>query len=224
MNPELIVMLTHHDRTVTDALEVFENARGAKAVHWGFKEVGIPLEEMKELTGKMKAAGKKTYLEIVAYTEEECLAGARMGVECQIGTVMGTLYFPSIARLLKENGIRYMPFVGQLEGRPTVLKGTIDETIAQGLFVKSQDGVDGIDLLGYRFDGDAVTLNKRFVEAMGDFPVCIAGSINDYSRLDEVKACRPDSFTIGGAFFEEQFGRGKTFGEQIDIVIDYLNR
>jgi hypothetical protein len=224
MNPKLVVMLTHHDRTVANALEVFESAKNAKAVHWGFKEVGIPLVEMKELVRRMKAAGKETYLEIVAYTEEECLAGAQMGVEIEIGTVMGTLYFPSISRLLKEHGVCYMPFVGQLEGRPTVLKGTIEEIVKHGRFIKKQDWVHGIDLLGYRFVGDAPALNRRFVKAMGSLPVCIAGSINDFARLDEVIACKADSFTIGGAFFEEKFGKGKTFGEQIDIVVDYVNR
>ena len=42
--PELIVMLTHNDRTVADAIDVFEAAKNSKAKYWGFKEVGIPEE------------------------------------------------------------------------------------------------------------------------------------------------------------------------------------
>ena len=45
-------------------------------------------------------------------------------------------------------------------------------------------GVYGFDLLGYRYTGDAVSLNEEFVRAI-DAPVCIAGSINDYQRLNE---------------------------------------
>ena len=55
--PELIVMLTHNDRTVADAIDVFEAAKNSKAKYWGFKEVGIPEEEMKDLVARMKAAG-----------------------------------------------------------------------------------------------------------------------------------------------------------------------
>ena len=32
------------------------------------------------------------------------------------------------------------------------------------------------------------------------------------------------AFTIGGAFFENKFGEGLSFGEQIDVVVDYMNR
>ena len=53
MNPKLIVMLTHHDRTVKNAVEIFESCKDTKAEYWGFKEVGIPLDEMKRLCAMM---------------------------------------------------------------------------------------------------------------------------------------------------------------------------
>ena len=77
MKPELIVMLTHNDRTVENAIEIYRECRNSKAKFWGFKEVGLPIGKMKELCAMMKADGKTTFLEIVAYTEEECLAGAQ---------------------------------------------------------------------------------------------------------------------------------------------------
>ena len=57
--PELIVMLTHNDRTVPDAIEVFEAAKSSKAKFWGFKEVGIPEEEMKDLVARCKGTRKR---------------------------------------------------------------------------------------------------------------------------------------------------------------------
>ena len=70
--PELIVMLTWHDKTVESAIEVFESARDAPAKFWGFKEVGLPEDsQMKILVQKMKDAGKKTFLEVVAYTRKK---------------------------------------------------------------------------------------------------------------------------------------------------------
>jgi len=68
MNSELIVMLTNNDRTVSDAVQVFEESKHAPANLWGFKEEGLPLEEMKELLQLMKKAGKTTFLEVVDYT------------------------------------------------------------------------------------------------------------------------------------------------------------
>ena len=47
--PELIVMLTKNDMTVANAVQVFEEAKDAPAKFWGFKEVGIPKDEMKHL-------------------------------------------------------------------------------------------------------------------------------------------------------------------------------
>ena len=116
--PKLIVMLTHNDRTVPNAAEIFEACRDAPAVNWGFKEVGLPLEEMKALFRHMKQCGKRTFLEVVAYTEAECLEGAKMAAACGVDVLMGTLFFDSINDYCKAHGLKYMPFVGKITGRP----------------------------------------------------------------------------------------------------------
>lgn len=221
--PELIVMLTHHDRTVTNAIEVFEGAKNSKAKYWGFKEVGIPEDQMIELVKRMKAAGKTTFLEVVDYTEEGCAEGARIAARCGFDVLMGTLYFDSVKKIADEAGIKYMPFVGELSGRPSVLNGTIQGMIDEANNLVDTKGIKGFDLLGYRYTGDAVKLNAEFVKNVrGD--VCLAGSVASFQRLDEVKATGAWAFTIGGAFFENKFGKGLSFGEQIDVVVDYMNK
>ena len=217
--PILVVMLTYNDMTVENAYEIFDQCKDSKAEYWGFKEEPLPLDEMKRLYAYMKECGKKTSLEVVAYTEKECIEGAKMAVECGCDMLMGTIYFDSVNKICKDNGLEYMPFVGEVTERPSVLGGTIDGMIAEA---KSylEKGVSGIDLLGYRFTGDAVKLNKRFVQEI-DAPVCIAGSVNSYQRLDEILDADPWSFTIGSAFFENKFEG--TFKEQIDKVCDYIN-
>ena len=60
--PALIVMLTHNDRTVPNAREVFEECRDSKAQYFGFKEEPLPLTEMKELFSRIRECGKKTVL------------------------------------------------------------------------------------------------------------------------------------------------------------------
>ena len=77
--PELIVMLTHNDVTVPDAAAVFARCQHTHARYWGFKEEGLPFAEMQALFAQMKACGKTTCLEVIAYTEPECLHGAEMG-------------------------------------------------------------------------------------------------------------------------------------------------
>ena len=221
--PELVVMLTHNDQTVPNAIEVFEAAKDSKAKFWGFKEIGLPEEKMKILVDKMKAAGKTTFLEVVDYTEEGCVEGAKIGARCGFDILMGTLYFDSVKKVAEEAGMKYMPFVGELSGRPSILGGTIEGMIEEANDLVDNKGIKGFDLLGYRFTGDAVKLNEEFVKQVRA-DVCLAGSVSSFQRLDEVKATGAWAFTIGGAFFENKFGEGLSFGEQIDVVVDYMNK
>ena len=216
--PELIVMLTHNDLTVTDACEIFDQCKKSKAKFWGFKEEPLPLEQMQKLFAYMKDCGKTTFLEVVSYSENECLEGARKAVACNCDFLMGTTFFDSVNDFCRENHLNYLPFVGKITGRPSVLEGTPEEMINEANAYIAK-GVYGIDLLGYRYTGDAALLNREFVKNM-EVPVCIAGSVNSYERLQEIKAVSPWAFTIGGAFFENKFGG--TMKEQIDKVCNFM--
>lgn len=218
-NTNLIVMLTHRDRTVPNAPEIFARCRNTPAEYWGFKEEGLPLPAMQALFAQMKACGKKTALEVVAYTEAEGLHGAQMAADCGCDLLMGTMYSDAILAFCQAHGLRYMPFVGIVTGRPSVLEGTPEQMIRQaqeGL----RKGVFGFDLLGYRYTGDKTDLIRRFVAAV-DAPVCVAGSVDSFQRLDEIKAIAPWAFTIGSAFFEEKFG--PDFAGQIETVCRYMD-
>lgn len=216
--PLLIVMLTYDDKTVPDAEQLFEKCRDNSAVYFGFKELGLPHARMKELFAKMKKCGKKTVLEVVAYTEPECIEGAKLAADCGVDMLMGTMYFDSVMDICHENGIKYLPFVGDVVGRPSVLNGSIEGMINEAKALERK-GVDGFDLLGYRFTGDAAELNLRFVEAV-ELPVVIAGSIDSYERIDEVIKTNAWGFTIGSAFFNKIFG--DDFEKQIESVCGYL--
>ena len=216
--PELIVMLTHNDLTVTDACEIFDQCKKSKAKFWGFKEEPLPLEQMQKLFAYMKDCGKTTFLEVVSYSENECLEGARKAVACNCDFLMGTTFFDSVNDFCRENHLNYLPFVGKITGRPSVLEGTLEEMINEASAYIAK-GVYGIDLLGYRYTGDAALLNREFVKNM-EVPVCIAGSVNSYERLQEIKDVSPWAFTIGGAFFENKFDG--TMKEQIDKVCNFM--
>ena len=155
---------------------------------------------------------------IIAYTEPECLHGAEMDAACGRDILMGTVYSDAVHAYCRAHGLRYMPFVGQISGRPSILHGTPAGMIceAEGYLAK---GVDGIDLLGYRYTGDAAALNRAFIAAV-HAPICLAGSVNSFARLDEIKAAGAAYFTIGSAFFAHAFGGD--IADQINTVCDYM--
>ena len=218
--PELIVMLTYNDYTVENAYEVFESCKYSDVKYWGMKEKGIELEQMKQLFSTFKKYGKTGVLEVVAYTEQEGLHGAEIAAECNCDILLGTKFYDSINRFCKENNIKYMPFVGGVSGRPSVLSGNTEEIVMQASeYIKK--GIYGIDLLSYRYNGDSVFLSEELVKRT-DSHVCIAGSINSYERLDQIIDISPDYFTIGGAFFEHRFGQG--ICNQINEVYSYVHK
>ena len=220
LKPELIVMLTHHDQTVPDALELFERTKDYPITHWGFKDVGIKPEAMKSVVQAMKDASKTTFLEVVSLSEGEGLTGARLAVDLGFDILMGTVYFPSISEYLKDKPVRYYPFPGRVHSHPSILDGTIDEIVAHACELEA-NGVHGLDLLTYRYNGEASHLLKRVVQAT-KIPIVSAGSIATFDRINEVWDSGAWGFTIGSAFFDRQFVPDGSFEENVLAVCNWL--
>ena len=221
MRPEIIIMLTHHDVTVKNAAEIFEQCKDIEEVKfWGFKNVGLPKDEMKALAGAMKAAGKTTFLEVVTYDEASCLDGAQTAIDCGFDYLMGTIYYDSVAKLLKDNGMEYLPFVGKVSGSPSILEGTNEEIIrnAKDLMAK---GITGFDILAYRHVIDGEKLAREFCVAV-DAKICIAGSISSYERIDTMFDIGPWTFTMGSALFDKNFIPSGSFYENLEAVANYM--
>ena len=220
LKPKLIVMLTHHDQTVSNALELFEHTKEYPITHWGFKDVGLPPDEMQAVVTAMKAAGKSTFLEVVSLSEAEGLQGARLAVELGFDILMGTVFYPSIGEYLKDKPIQYYPFPGHVHSHPSILDGSIEKIVAHACELEAY-GVHGLDLLTYRYDGEASHLLKQVVEAT-KVPVVSAGSIASFERINEVWDAGAWGFTIGSAFFEKQFVPLGSFEENVLAVCTWL--
>jgi hypothetical protein len=220
MKPELVVMLTHMDKTVSNALELFQQTVDAPVRYWGFKDVGLPPAQMKKVVHSMKEAGKTTCLEVVSLSEEEGLSAAKIAVDAGFDILMGTVYFESIGDFLKDKPIHYYPFPGHISGHPSILDGTIDEIVEHACFLESR-GAKGLDLLAYRYTGDARALLKAVVNAV-KIPVCSAGSVATFQRIAEVWEAGAWGYTIGGAFFEHKFVIDGNFTENVMAVCNWM--
>ena len=220
LKPELIVMLTHDDQTVPDALELFERTKDYPITHWGFKDVGLPPKAMQTVVTAMKEAGKVTFLEVVSLSEEEGLRGARLAVDLGFDILMGTVFYPSIGDYLKDKSVRYYPFPGHVHSHPSILDGTIDDIVAHARELEA-NGAHGLDLLTYRYDGEAAGLLKQVVEAT-NVPIVSAGSIASFERINEVWDSGAWGFTIGSAFFDKKFMPNGSFAENVGAVCNWL--
>ncbi len=163
--PEMVVMLTHRDRTVANAIDVFESCKELGVSSWGFKDVGLALPAMRDLATAIRDTGASVYLEIVSLTTAEMLAGIEAAAACACGTVMGSTYSKEAREAAGAHGLRYMPFIGVVHSHPSILEGSIEEIAADASHVSAL-GVDGIDLLTYRhIEDDPARLLGAVVDA-----------------------------------------------------------
>ena len=221
MKPEFILMLTYNDTTVKDALNIFRECKEAPVKHWGFKDVGLPPDQIKALVSEMKAAGKTTYPEVVSLSEEDGLRGVEIAVDSGFDVLMGTVFFDSILEYLKGKPIKYYPFPGHIYSHPSILDGTIEEIVAHARFLESK-GVQGMDLLSYRYVGNAPLLLQEVVKATS-VPIVSAGSIESYKRLAEVWQAGAWGFTIGSALFDKKFVPNGSFLENTIAICNWLD-
>jgi hypothetical protein len=222
LKPELIVMLTHQDKTVPDALEIFHRTKDYPITHWGFKDVGLPPKEMGSVAAAMKEAGKITFLEVVSLSEEDGLRGARLAVDSGFDILMGTVFYPSIGDYLKDKPIQYYPFPGRVYGHPSILDGEINQIVAHARELETY-GVHGLDLLTYRYTGNAHSLLSQVVQST-HIPVVSAGSIASFERITEVWDSGAWGFTIGSAFFEKKFVPDGSFEKNVLAVSNWLEQ
>ena len=223
MMPKLILMFTLNDVTVPDAIDYFEKVKDLPVDYFGFKEIGLEPEKMQVLNNKIHAAGFESFLEIVEYNEEAILPSAKTAVDMGFDYLMGTVYYPSIWKIIKGK-IKYFPFCGKIYNRPSVLDGTMEEIAADAKRIE-EAGADGFDLLAYRYiePGRVNELIAKVKKAI-NVPLVSAGSINSFERLDETIKQDVWGFTVGGAFFEKKFAPDGSYRDNVTAVLRKLGK
>ena len=218
---KFIPMLTRNDVTVPDAVEVFKEIRDTGVTFVGFKDVGLPLREVRTLVSLMRKEGKIIFLEVVSENKEEAMRSVRKAIALDVDYLIGGTYVEQTLRLLKGK-MRFMPYIGKVVGHPCMLRGSIQEIVGDAK--RAEDlGVDGINLLAYRYVGDADQLMASVKSAV-DTPIIVAGSVNSFERIRKVTELGMWGFTIGTAIFEKRFAPEGDLRKQITAVLRGVKR
>jgi hypothetical protein len=211
-------MLTRDDKTLTDARDVYASIAGTGVRHVGCKDVGLPREELQALMSDIKGNGHTTHLEVVSESEEATLASARAAAEIGPDYLIGGTLIEPVQEILEGTGIRFFPYVGRIVGHPCLLRGAIDE-IADDARRAEQLGVDGINLLAYRYDGDVDALVEAVVDATS-LPVIAAGSVDSQARIQALDERGVWAFTIGTAALDGVLVPGRPLEDQLRYALE----
>jgi len=215
---EFIFMLTRDDQTLRDARSVYAAIADVGVRHVGCKDIGLPHDELRALMGDIRAKGATTYLEVVSESEEATLASARAAVEIGPDYLIGGTLVEPVQEILAGTGIRFFPYVGRIVDHPCLLRGTIDEIVADTRRVEAL-GVDGVNLLAYRYDGDVDALVEAVVGATS-LPVICAGSVDSAARIRALSERVVWAFTIGTAALDGKLVDGEPLAGQLRHALD----
>jgi 4-hydroxythreonine-4-phosphate dehydrogenase len=215
---EFIFMLTRDDRTLSDARAVYASIAGSGVRHVGCKDVGLERSELAALMSDIKANGHTTYLEVVAESAEATLASARVAAEIGPDYLIGGSLIEPVQEIIAGTGIKFFPYVGRIVGHPCLLRGSIDE-IAEDARRAEGLGVDGINLLAYRYDGDVDALVEAVVDATS-LPVIAAGSVDSAERIQALEERGVWAFTIGTAALDGVLVPGEPLDVQLRCALE----
>jgi NAD(P)H-dependent flavin oxidoreductase YrpB (nitropropane dioxygenase family) len=210
-------MLTKNDLTIQNALDVFDEIKDTGVRHIGFKDIGLPMDKLKILVQRMKKQDMRTYLEVVSESEEANVKSVKSALELGVDNLIGGSYVEQTLKLMKGKKLGFFPYIGKIVGHPCLLRGSIEEIVADGKKKKAM-GIDGINLLAYRYDGNVEELITSVQKAV-KVPLIVAGSIDSFERVRRMKDLKVDGFTIGGAILDKKFVLNGSSSDQMRAVL-----
>jgi hypothetical protein len=222
---EFVFMLTHHDQTVPDPAGVYRQVRDCGLRYVGFKDIGVPVAELRDVCDRAHADGLEVMLEVVSTTREEELTSVAAAAEIGVDWLLGGTHPEDGLRVLADGPYRdgapprYCPFPGTVVGHPSILQGEIAEIAASARWITGLDGVFGLDLLAYRHQSaDPAELTRAVVQAASG-PVIAAGSVASAAQIEVLDGAGAWGFTIGGAIFEGRLPGGPSVAGQVAEVL-----
>ena len=215
-------MLTHNDVTVPDARERIREIGDADVAVVGFKDVGLPVEELKRLADDIRKSGRQVALEVVSLDVGTELESAAAAVALNVDFLLGGTCPEGVLPLIADTEIQYYPFCGQIEDHPSKLLGDAGSIARDAARLTAMDGVKGVDLLAYRWQhGDVPAMVSSVVSAASG-KVIAAGSIDRVERIRDLARAGVSAFTVGTAAFSSQFSaNGVGLRAQVDCISQF---
>ncbi len=212
-------MLTRDDRTVDDALAVYQEVRDTELKFVGFKDIGLTIKQLNELAAAIRGGGQKVVFEVVSEREEDELRAAQSAIDIGADYLLGGTHVREVVEIISGSGIRYFPFPGRVVGHPSKLCGSIEEIVDSSRHLVAVEGVDGLDLLAYRYGGDVPTLVQSLVSAV-DAPVIAAGGIDSDEKIEGLTEAGVWGFTIGSAIINLSYPvSGATIRDKVALIL-----
>jgi len=199
-----IFMATRDDRTVPEARRLIDRALALGVRNIGFKDIGQSRQTLKELAEAIRGGGAQVFFEIVSLDRESEMRSVANALEFGVDWLMGGRRAQDVAPIALKAGVSYAPFPGDVVGHPSRLIGTLEAIVADARALLEIDGVNGLDLLAYRWQGDAPELIRRVAEISGK-PLIVAGSVDSPARIAAVAEAGASGFTIGSALIAGAF-------------------
>jgi NAD(P)H-dependent flavin oxidoreductase YrpB (nitropropane dioxygenase family) len=215
---EFIFMLTRNDETLADAREVYASVATAGVRHFGCKDVGLPRNELEALLSDIENNGHTSYLEVVSESDEATLASARAAAEIQPDYLIGGTLIEPVQEIIAGTEIKFFPYVGRVVGHPCLLRGSIQE-IADDARRAQALGLDGVNLLAYRYDGDVEALVDEVVSSTS-LPVIAAGSVDSVERIRALARHGVWAFTIGTAALDGVLLPEEPLQAQLELALE----
>ena len=215
---EFIFMLTRNDETLADAREVYASVAAAGVRHFGCKDVGLPRKELEALLSDIESNGHTSYLEVVSESDEATLASARAAAEIQPDYLIGGTLIEPVQEIIAGTGIKFFPYVGRVVGHPCLLRGSIQE-IADDARRAEALGLDGVNLLAYRYNGDVEALVDAVVSNTS-LPVIAAGSVDSVERIRALARHGVWAFTIGTAALDGVLLPEEPLQAQLELALE----
>jgi putative N-acetylmannosamine-6-phosphate epimerase len=217
---EFIFMLTHHDVTIPNALQILDEIKDTGVRCVGCKDIGLSFDQYKELFQMLKKGEIESFLEVVTYKDEEHFRAVDLALKIGADNLIGGMpaYTKKTMDYLKQkhSQLRFYPYIGTITGHPCILGGGVREIIRDGKEAEKH-GVSGINLLLYRYSEN----QKELLAATKELQtrLIVAGNVADFEQIKELKRNGIWGFTIGGAVLEGKFVKNGTTKEQIEAVL-----
>ena len=145
-------------------------------------------------------------------------------MDLSVDVLMGGTRPDVVEPIIAGSAIRYFPFPGEIVGHPSRLAGDIAAIVASARDLVARDGVHGLDLLAYRFSGDAPALIAEVCRVAGAKPVVVAGSIDCADRVAAVAQAGAAGFTVGTAALDAVFPCEPGLCHQLDHIAALARR